>query len=70
MILKNNIKKCIADIGNIHTDGVSKIFITILASLAEIERENISIRIKASKKLAKENRKYLCLLYTSPSPRD
>ena len=50
---------CIADIGNIHTDGDSKIFITILASLAEIERENISIRIKASKKLAKENRKYL-----------
>ena len=50
---------CISDIGNIHTDGVSKIFITILASLAEIERENISIRIKASKKLAKENRKYL-----------
>ena len=36
-----------------------KIFITILASLAEIERENISIRIKASKKLAKEDRKYL-----------
>jgi len=35
------------------------VFITILASLAEIERENISIRIKASKKLAKENRKYL-----------
>ena len=50
---------CIADIGNIHTDGVSKVFITILASLAEIERENISIRIKASKKLAKEDRKYL-----------
>ena len=50
---------CITDIGNIHTDGVSKIFVTILASLAEIERENISIRIKASKKLAKENRKYL-----------
>ena len=33
---------CITDIGNIHTDGVSKIFVTILASLAEIERENIS----------------------------
>ena len=32
---------CIADIGNIHTDGVSKVFVTILASLAEIERENI-----------------------------
>ena len=50
---------CITDIGNIHKDGVSKVFVTILASLAEIERENISIRIKASKKLAKENRKYL-----------
>ena len=44
---------CITDIGNIHKDGVSKVFVTILASLAEIERENISIRIKASKKIAK-----------------
>ena len=38
---------CITDIGNIHKDGVSKVFVTILASLAEIERENISQRIKA-----------------------
>ena len=30
-----------------------------MSGFAEIERENISIRIKASKKLAKENRKYL-----------
>ena len=50
---------CITDIGNIHKDGVSKIFVTILASLAEIERENISIRVKASKKIAKEERRYL-----------
>ena len=50
---------CITDIGNIHTDGVSKVFVTILASLAEIERENISQRIKASKKIAKEERKFL-----------
>ena len=50
---------CITDIGNIHKDGVSKFFVTILASLAEIERENISIRIKASKKIAKEERRYL-----------
>ena len=50
---------CITDIGNIHTDGVSKIFVTILASLAEIERENISIRIKASKQIAREERKHL-----------
>ena len=50
---------CITDIGNIHKDGVSKVFVTILASLAEIERENISIRIKASKKIAKEDRRYL-----------
>jgi site-specific DNA recombinase len=50
---------CITDIGNIMTDGVSKIFVTILASLAEIERENISIRIKASKKIAREERKHL-----------
>ena len=34
-------------------------FVTILASLAEIERENISQRIKASKKIAKEERKFL-----------
>ena len=50
---------CITDIGNIHKDGVSKVFVTILASLAEIERENISQRIKASKKIAKDDRKYL-----------
>ena len=49
---------CITDIGNIHTDGVSKVFVTILASLAEIERENISIRIKQSKKIAREQRKH------------
>ena len=50
---------CVTDIGNIHKDGVSKIFVTILASLAEIERENISQRVKASKKIAKEERRYL-----------
>ena len=50
---------CITDIGNIHKDGVSKIFVTILASLAEIERENISQRVIASKKIAKEERRYL-----------
>jgi site-specific DNA recombinase len=49
---------CVTDIGNIHTDGVSKIFVTILASLAEIERENISIRIKASKKIARDERRH------------
>ena len=50
---------CITDIGNVHTDGVSKVFITILASLAEIERTNISERIKASKEIAKQERRYL-----------
>ena len=50
---------CITDIGNIHKDGVSKVFVTILASLAEIERENISQRVKASKKIAKDERRYL-----------
>ena len=50
---------CITDIGNIHKDGVSKVFVTILASLAEIERENISQRVIASKKIAKEERRYL-----------
>ncbi len=56
---KQNKDICITDIGNIHKDGVSKIFVTILASLAEIERENISQRVKASKKIAKEERRYL-----------
>ena len=56
---KQNKDICITDIGNIHKDGVSKIFVTILASLAEIERENISQRVKASKKIAKEERSYL-----------
>jgi len=56
---KQNKDVCITDIGNIHKDGVSKIFVTILASLAEIERENISQRVKASKKIAKEERRYL-----------
>ena len=50
---------CITDIGNIHKDGVSKVLVTILASLAEIERENISQRVKASKKIAKDERRYL-----------
>ena len=50
---------CITDIGNIHKDGVSKVFVTILASLAEIERENISQRVLASKKIAKDERRYL-----------
>ena len=56
---KQNKEVCISDIGNIHKDGVSKIFVTILASLAEIERENISQRVIASKKIAKEERTYL-----------
>ena len=56
---KQNKDICVTDIGNIHKDGVSKIFVTILASLAEIERENISQRVKASKKIAKDERRYL-----------
>ena len=30
---------CIADIGNIHTDGVSKVFITILAHLLKLKEK-------------------------------
>ena len=56
---KQHKEVCISDIGNVHKDGVSKIFITILASLAEIERENISQRVLASKKIAKDERRYL-----------
>ena len=52
---------CITDIGNVHTYGISKVFVTILASLAEIERENVSTRIKASKEVAKKDRRYLGL---------
>ena len=55
---KEHKELCITDIGNIHIDGVSKVFVTILASLAEIERENISIRIKASKKVARQERRH------------
>ena len=50
---------CLTDVGNVHTDSISKIFITILATFAEIERENISMRIKHSKEIAKKDRKYL-----------
>lgn len=49
----------ITDIGNCHNGGVAKVFITILASLAEIERDNISSRIKASKEIAKKEHKFL-----------
>ena len=56
---KTHNQLCITDIGNVHTDGVSRVFITILASLAEIERTNISERIKASKEIAKKERRYL-----------
>jgi len=56
---KTHNQLCITDIGNVHTDGVSRVFINILASLAEIERTNISERIKASKEIAKKERRYL-----------
>ena len=49
----------ITDIGNCHTDGVSKVFITILSAVAEVERDNISNRIKASKEIAKKEHKFL-----------
>ena len=54
---KNSIEFCITDIGNVHKDAVSKVFITIMASLAEVEKENISYRIKSAKsELRKQNR--------------
>ena len=56
---KQHQELCITDIGNVHTDGVSKIFITILASLAEIERENVSQRIRASKEIMQKENRYL-----------
>jgi DNA invertase Pin-like site-specific DNA recombinase len=49
----------ISDIGNCHKDGVSKVFITILSAVAEVERDNISNRIKASKEIAKKEHKFL-----------
>jgi site-specific DNA recombinase len=49
----------ITDIGNCHTEGVSKVFITILSAVAEVERDNISNRIKASKEIAKKEHKFL-----------
>jgi site-specific DNA recombinase len=54
-----NKQLAITDIGNCHTDGVSKVFITILSAVAEVEVNNISNRIKASKEIAKKEHKFL-----------
>jgi site-specific DNA recombinase len=54
-----NKQLAITDIGNCHTDGVSKVFITILSAVAEVEVNNISNRIKASKQIAKKEHKFL-----------
>ena len=56
---KNSIDFCISDIGNVHKDAVSKVFITIMASLAEVERENISYRIKSAKSEHRKQNRFL-----------
>jgi len=56
---KSEIDLCISDIGNVHKDAVSKVFITIMASLGEVERENISYRIKSAKAEHKKQNKHL-----------
>ena len=47
------------DIGEVTGDGLSRVFITILSSLAEVERINISERVKATKSIQKKERKFL-----------
>ena len=56
---KSSIEFCITDIGNVHKDAVSKVFITIMASLAEVERENISYRIKSAKSEHRKQNRFL-----------
>ena len=56
---KSGVDLCISDIGNVHKDAVSKVFITIMASLGEVERENISYRIKSAKAEHKKQNKHL-----------
>ena len=48
----------ICDLGNVHKDSISRILISVLSMLSEIERENVVHRIKLSKEQAKRENKY------------
>ncbi|WP_435116664.1 hypothetical protein ACIJYF_00070 [Candidatus Pelagibacter bacterium nBUS_49] len=48
-----------AELVDAHDSKVSKVFITIMASLAEVERENISYRIKSAKSEHKKQNRFL-----------
>jgi len=56
---KSKVELCITDIGNVSTDAVSKVFITIMSALAQVERENISYRVKSAKAEMKKSHKFL-----------
>jgi putative DNA-invertase from lambdoid prophage Rac len=47
---KNEHKELIiCDLGNVHKDSISKILISVLSMVSEIERENVVHRVKLSK---------------------
>ena len=48
----------ICDLGNVHRDSISRILISVLSMVSEIERENVVHRIKLSKEQAKRENKY------------
>jgi site-specific DNA recombinase len=48
----------ICDLGNIHKDSISRILISVLSMVAEIERESVVHRIKLSKQQSKRDNKY------------
>jgi len=48
----------ICDLGNVHKDSISRILISVLSMVSEIERENVVHRIKLSKEQAKRENKY------------
>jgi len=49
----------IADLGNVHKDNISKILVSVLSMVAEIERDNVSHRQKIAKEIAKKENRYL-----------
>jgi DNA invertase Pin-like site-specific DNA recombinase len=56
---KNEHKELIiCDLGNVHKDSISKILISVLSMVSEIERENVVHRVKLSKEQAKRENKY------------
>jgi len=56
---KNEHKELIiCDLGNVHKDSISKILISVLSMVSEIERENVVHRVKLSKDQAKRENKY------------